>query len=39
MVGEARVRAYQAGDASAIAGLFYETVRSVNRADYSEEQV
>ena len=26
-------------DASELALLFYETVRSVNRADYSEEQV
>jgi putative acetyltransferase len=39
MAGRARIRAYEARDASAIARLFYETVRSVNRADYSEEQV
>src|SRR5215208_4989412 len=35
----ARIWAYEAGDAFAIARLFYGTVRSVNRADYSEEQV
>lgn len=34
-----RIRYYQAGDALRITRLFYETVRSVNRADYSEEQV
>ena len=34
-----RVRAYDARDAPRIARLFYETVHSVNRADYSEEQV
>ena len=34
-----RIRAYDAGDAPAIVRLFYETVRSVNRADYSDEQV
>jgi len=39
MAGRARIRAYEAGDAYAIARLFYETVRSVNRADYSEEQL
>ena len=39
MAGRAQIRAYQAGDASAIVRLFYETVHSVNRADYSEEQV
>jgi putative acetyltransferase len=40
MVGRrARIRAYEADDACAIARLFYETVRSVNQADYSEEQV
>ena len=39
MVGSARIRAYEADDASAIARLFYGTVRSVNQADYSEEQV
>ena len=35
----ARIRAYEAGDAPRISRLFYETVRSVNRADYSDEQV
>lgn len=35
----AQIRDYRAGDAPEIARLFYETVRSVNRADYSEEQV
>ena len=34
-----RIRDYEQADAPAIARLFYETVRSVNRADYSEEQV
>ena len=34
-----QIRDYQAPDAPKIARLFYETVRSVNRADYSEEQV
>ena len=34
-----RIREYRAGDAPEIARLFYETVRSVNRADYSDEQV
>ena len=34
-----RIRCYEAEDALQIARLFYETVRSVNRADYSEEQV
>ncbi len=34
-----KVRAYRAEDAPEIVGLFYETVRSVNRADYTEEQV
>ncbi len=33
------IRAYDARDAPGIARLFYETVHSVNRADYSEEQV
>ena len=36
---ETRIRDYSAGDAPEIARLFYGTVRSVNRADYSEEQV
>ncbi len=39
VVGTTRIRDYDAGDAPEIAQLFYETVRSVNRADYSEEQV
>ncbi len=40
MVAEAtRIRDYKEGDAPAITRLFYETVRSVNRMDYSEEQV
>src|ERR687893_1761 len=34
-----RIRDYKEVDAPAIARLFYETVHSVNRADYSEEQV
>src|ERR671917_2531320 len=34
-----RIRDYDAGDAPEIARLFYETVRTVNRADYSDEQV
>jgi GNAT superfamily N-acetyltransferase len=34
-----QIRDYRGGDAPEIARLFYETVRSVNRADYSEEQV
>ena len=34
-----RIRDYEQADTPAIARLFYETVRSVNRADYSEEQV
>lgn len=34
-----RIRDYEQADAPAIARLFYETVHSVNRADYSEEQV
>jgi putative acetyltransferase len=33
------IRNYESGDALQIARLFYETVRSVNRADYSQEQV
>ena len=33
------VRAYQAKDARSIVQLFYETVRSVNRAHYSQAQV
>ena len=33
------IRNYEAGDAPEIVRLFFETVRSVNRADYSEEQL
>ena len=33
------IRDYEGEDAPRVARLFYETVRSVNRADYSEEQV
>ena len=33
------VRDYKAGDAPEIVRLFFETVRSVNRADYSDEQL
>ena len=33
------IRNYEAGDAPEIVRLFFETVRSVNRADYSEGQV
>ncbi len=39
MAERTRIRDYDAGDAPKIARLFYETIRSVNRADYSEEQV
>jgi putative acetyltransferase len=35
----ARIRDYGAGDAPAIVRLFFDTVRKVNREDYSEEQV
>jgi putative acetyltransferase len=34
-----KIRDYWAGDATEIVQLFYETVRSVNRVDYSDEQV
>ena len=34
-----RIRDYGAGDAPAIVRLFFDTVRKVNREDYSEEQV
>jgi GNAT superfamily N-acetyltransferase len=34
-----RIRDYEQADAPAIARLFYDTIRSVNRADYSEGQV
>jgi len=33
------IRDYEAGDAPEIVRLFFETVRSVNRADYSDEQL
>ena len=39
VVRAAKIGGYRASDAPEIARLFYETVRSVNRADYSEEQV
>jgi GNAT superfamily N-acetyltransferase len=34
-----RIRSYEAGDAPALARLFYETVHAVNQADYSPEQL
>ena len=33
------IRYYEAGDAPEIVRLFFETVHSVNRTDYSEEQL
>jgi putative acetyltransferase len=39
MTETVRIRDYEAGDAPEVVRLFYETVRSVNRADYSDEQV
>jgi putative acetyltransferase len=33
------IRSYEAGDAPALARLFYETVHAVNRGDYSPEQL
>lgn len=36
---ETRIRGHAAGDAPEIARLFYGTVRFVNRANYSDEQV
>src|SRR3712207_3315505 len=39
MAQKTRIRGYDAGDAPEIARLFYGTVRSVNRKDYSDEQV
>lgn len=39
MAGTVRVRDYEERDAQEIVRLFYETVRSVNRADYSDEQI
>ena len=34
-----KVRDYEKRDATEIVHLFYETVRSVNRSDYSKEQI
>ena len=34
-----RIRNYEAADAPEIVQLFFETIRSVNRANYSDEQV
>jgi putative acetyltransferase len=34
-----RIRQYDLHDAPAIAQLFYETIHSINRKDYSEEEV
>jgi GNAT superfamily N-acetyltransferase len=34
-----RIRDYEVGDAPEIVRLFFETVRSVNRADYSDERL
>ena len=39
MTETTRIRDYREGDAPEIVRLFYGTVRSVNRADYSDEQV
>ena len=40
MTAEAiRIRPYEAKDTPEIVRLFYETIRSVNLADYSQEQV
>ena len=33
-----RIRSYRSSDAKAMAELFYETVHTVNRADYTKEQ-
>jgi GNAT superfamily N-acetyltransferase len=38
-VDKIRIRNYEQRDAPAIVRLFYETIRSVNLKDYSEEQV
>ncbi|MDP8950877.1 MAG: GNAT family N-acetyltransferase [Actinomycetota bacterium] len=38
-VGTTGIRDYDAGDACEIVRLFYETIRSVNRVDYSDAQV
>ncbi len=34
-----RVRRFEAGDEPALRQLFFETIRNVNRRDYSDEQV
>lgn len=39
MAEKEKIRDYEERDAPEIARLFYETVRSVNRSDYSREQV
>ena len=39
MAQTTRIRNYHAGDAPEVVRLFYETIRSVNRVDYSDEQV
>lgn len=39
MVSGVRIRDYEPEDAPAMARLFHETIRSVNLADYSPEQV
>jgi putative acetyltransferase len=38
-VEEIRIRPYDARDAPEIVRLFYETIRTINLADYSQEQV
>ena len=38
-VEEIRIRSYDEKDTPAIVRLFYETIRSINLADYSQEQV
>jgi hypothetical protein len=37
VVGTTRIRYYDTGDASEIVRLFYETIRSGNRANYSDK--
>ena len=39
MTPNRRIRNYEAAYAPEIVRLFFETIRSVNRADYSDEQV
>lgn len=39
MKSKIKVRKYKESDCAALAGLFYETVRSVNAKDYSKEQL